>query len=86
MVRAAPDGTRVYVGGDFQVVNGQTIRRIAALNPTTGAPVASFNPNPDARVRAIAVTSGTVYFGGSFGSVVRGARSWQPPASPTARC
>jgi trimeric autotransporter adhesin len=68
-VTASPDGSRIYVGGTFTSVNGQTMRRIAALNASTGALITSFNPNPDSRVRAIAATNSTVYFGGSFSAV-----------------
>jgi PKD repeat protein len=68
-VTASPDGSRIYVGGTFTTVNGQTMRRIAAINASTGALITSFNPNPDSRVRAIAATNSTVYFGGSFSSV-----------------
>ena len=69
VVRAAPDGSRLYVGGGFTQVNGQSARRIAALDPATGAVDPGFSPRPDATVRAIAVTAQTVYFGGSFSSV-----------------
>ncbi len=68
VVTAAPDGSRIYVGGAFTTVNGQTRRRIAALDPSSGALIGAFNPNPDASVRAIAVTPTKVYFGGLFGT------------------
>ena len=67
--RASPDGSRIYVGGNFTTVNGQTQPRIVALNPTTGSRIARSTPNPNARVRAIAATNTTVYFGGYFDTV-----------------
>ena len=69
VVRAAPDGSRLYVGGAFTQVNGVARARLAALNPVTGAVVSKWNPRPDAQVKAIAFRPGTVYFGGNFGAV-----------------
>ena len=70
-ITASPDGNYVYVVGDFTTVNGVTRRRAAKIDATTGALVTSFNPNPDAQARAVAVSGDTVYLGGSF-SVVGG--------------
>ncbi|NYD79162.1 PKD domain-containing protein [Arthrobacter cupressi] len=72
---ASPDGSRLYVGGSFTNVNGSTVWRLVALNPSTGAIITSFLPKPSASVRAIVATADTVYFGGLFdavGSVSRG--------------
>jgi PKD repeat protein len=74
VVAASPDGSRLYVGGDFTMANGQTRYRIAAYNTATGALVPNFVPGFTARVQAIAATNSTVYVGGSFpavGSVAR---------------
>ncbi|MGK9146001.1 PKD domain-containing protein [Plantibacter flavus] len=68
-VAASPDGSRIYVGGSFTAVNGATVWRIAALNPTTGALITSFLPKPASTVRAIVATNDAVYFGGLFTSV-----------------
>ena len=65
----SPDNTRLYIGGSFTTVNGQTRNRIAALDPATGDLIGSFQPKPDATVRAIAATSDTVYFGGLLSAV-----------------
>jgi len=65
----SPDGTRLYVGGSFTTVNGQTRNRIAALDRATGNLIGSFQPKPDATVRAIAATRDTVYFGGLLSAV-----------------
>ncbi len=72
---ASPDGSRLYAGGSFTNVNGSTVWRLVALNPSNGAIITSFLPKPSASVRTIVATADTVYFGGLFdavGSVSRG--------------
>ncbi|MCW2580882.1 MAG: Conserved secreted protein of unknown function, putative domain [Blastococcus sp.] len=69
VVTASPDGSRVYVGGDFTRANGQVRNRIAAYDTRTGALVPNFAPSANAQVRAIAATNSTVYFGGSLSAV-----------------
>jgi hypothetical protein len=61
------DGTSLYVGGDFTTLNGQPVNRLVKLNPTTGAPIAGFNP-PDipSVVYALDYFGGRVYAGGDF--------------------
>ena len=68
-VAATADGSRIFVGGDFTTVNGQTRNRIAAFDTATGALVANWKPSVSFRVKSIAVSGTTVYFGGSFGLV-----------------
>ncbi len=68
-VAASPDGSRIYVGGDFTSVGGVTRSRIAALNPTTGAMITSFSARADGSVKALAATATTVYVGGLFTQV-----------------
>ncbi len=68
-ITASPDGSRIYVGGDFTSVDGASVWRIAALDATTGALIRTFLPKPDAKVRAIVATDTTVYYGGLFSSV-----------------
>lgn len=66
-VAASPDGTRVYVAGDFTTANGAARRRIAAYNATTGALITSFNPTgANSQVRAVVATNSSVYIGGGF--------------------
>jgi len=36
-LQASPDGSRLFVGGDFSTINGQTASRFAAIDPATGA-------------------------------------------------
>jgi len=58
-------GDAIYVGGSFAKINGADVVRLAALDPTTGAPRA-WNPKLDAEVDALALANGTLYTGGQF--------------------
>ncbi|HEX2315374.1 MAG TPA: hypothetical protein VHJ17_16645, partial [Thermomonospora sp.] len=69
VVAASPDGSRVYVGGDFTEVDGQVRRRVAAFDTRTGALVPGWRPSVNSQVRAIAATNDTVYLGGSITAV-----------------
>ena len=66
VITASEDGSTIYVGGDFDQVNGQWIGRLAAINATTGALVPGFDPGANTRVRALAVNGNTLYVGGFF--------------------
>ena len=65
-VVASPDGSRIYVGGDFTTVNGGSRSRIAAFNTSDGSLVTGFLAAADYTVNAIAATNSTVYIGGDF--------------------
>ncbi|HEV2929436.1 MAG TPA: hypothetical protein VGW74_12150, partial [Propionibacteriaceae bacterium] len=73
-VEASPNGTRLYVTGSFNTINGVTKRKIASINPTTGAPLAGFTANAGAQATALAATNTTVYAGGNFSTVNSSAR------------
>ncbi|MCU1551445.1 MAG: hypothetical protein JWR36_2005, partial [Glaciihabitans sp.] len=68
-VAASPDGTRLYIGGVFDNVNGVGRFRIAAFDTATGTLISSFKPIFNTRVNAIAATNTAVYVGGWFTSV-----------------
>lgn len=68
-VAVSPDGSRVYVGGNFTAVNGVRRGHIAALDPSTGALVRGFAPPVNSSVNALVVAKGVVYAGGDFTSV-----------------
>lgn len=68
-VTASPDGSRIYVGGDFTQIGGQSRSRIAAFSTASGQLVGSFAPPVGYQVNDIAVTDTTVYVGGSFAGV-----------------
>src|SRR4051812_48834515 len=63
---ASPDGSRIYVGGDFTRANGQVRNRVAAYDTATGSLVADWGPSMNGSVRAIATAGSTVYLGGGF--------------------
>jgi hypothetical protein len=64
VVTASPDGSRIYVGGDFEVANGKPRYHIAAYSTATGALLDDFRPAVGSEVKAIAATASTVYVGG----------------------
>jgi hypothetical protein len=68
-IEAAPDGSALYVAGSFNTVGGQTKRKIAKINPTTGAPIAAFTAHANARATALDVSTNAVYVGGQFTAV-----------------
>lgn len=63
---ASPDGSRIYVGGDFTSVDGAPRGHIAAFDTSSGALVPGFAPTLNSGVRALAVSASTVYAGGTF--------------------
>jgi len=68
-VAGSPDGSRVYIAGDFTSVSGVTRNRVAAFDTRTGALIASFAPKVDSRVKTIIATNDRVYIGGGFTTV-----------------
>ena len=72
-VAASPDGSRIYIAGDFTAVNGQARRRVAAFDTATGQLSTAFNPTGvTARARAVVATNDTVYVGGGFAGLGNG--------------
>ncbi|HEU0194571.1 MAG TPA: hypothetical protein VFQ71_10255 [Gaiellales bacterium] len=62
----AVSGSTVYLGGSFGTVGGKSHKDIAAVDATTGAPIASFKAKTNGEVLTIQATSGNVYAGGNF--------------------
>ncbi len=63
-------GTKLYVGGSFTTIGGQSRNNLAVLSTTgTGTADAAWDPDVNNMVAAIAVSGDTVYAGGSFSSV-----------------
>ncbi|MFI6518294.1 PKD domain-containing protein [Spirillospora sp. NPDC050679] len=62
----APDGKSVYAGGNFGYINGVRTFVLARLDAATGAPITSFKPQFDARVRDLRLAGGRLYVGGTF--------------------
>jgi uncharacterized repeat protein (TIGR01451 family) len=67
---ASPDGSQLYVGGNFTTVNGATQRRVVQFDSATGQKT-SWKPTgwPNNVVRAITVSTDRVYIGGAFTSL-----------------
>ncbi|WP_394274727.1 PKD domain-containing protein [Luteococcus sp.] len=68
-VTVSPDGSKLYIGGNFTAVNGQPRQRIAAFNTSDGSLDADFHPDANAEVTGIVATNEVVYFGGAFSTV-----------------
>ncbi|WP_200961305.1 LamG domain-containing protein [Phycicoccus sp. Soil802] len=69
VIKASPDGSRIYVGGDFTQVDGIARGHLAAFSTATGALVAPPGytpPNIGSQVRGLGVTASTVFVGGNF--------------------
>ncbi|HRW17511.1 MAG TPA: PKD domain-containing protein, partial [Dermatophilaceae bacterium] len=74
VIRASADGTKLFVGGDFTAVDGQTRGHIASFDLPSGA-LNSFAPNINGQVRGLGITSTTVYAGGNFTSAAGASRT-----------
>ena len=57
---ASEDQSRVYVGGDFTQIAGQSRQRMAAFDTTSLALVSNFRPNVSYRVATIAASRQTM--------------------------
>src|SRR6478735_2372945 len=84
-VKASPDGTKLFVGGEFTNVNGvANTSGLAALDPTTGAPARNWMattswPSGSNDVRAMDIDNGWLYIAGSFTRVAGGATDFVGP-------
>ncbi|MGY1693094.1 LamG-like jellyroll fold domain-containing protein, partial [Geodermatophilus sp. SYSU D01105] len=74
VVTASPDGSRIYVGGDFTQADGQARSHIAAYSTATGQLVSDFRPAFNSQVTTLAATTNRVYAGGWFTAVGSTAR------------
>jgi hypothetical protein len=63
------DGDWLYVGGNFDTVNGRTVKNLTAVDTETGTVVDGDIPRATMTVRTILVGPDRVYIGGHFKSV-----------------
>ncbi|WP_084612121.1 hypothetical protein [Thermocrispum municipale] len=69
-IKASPGGSALYVGGDFDRIDGKWRSRLAKFRLDNGGALdENFKPAFSSRVRGLAVTSQTLYVGGAFSSV-----------------
>ncbi|WP_307853654.1 PKD domain-containing protein [Nocardioides palaemonis] len=70
-VEASPDGTKLFVAGSFNTVNGVAKQKVASLNLTTGAPLSTFGftNSTNNQVQSLAATNSTLYVGGRFSRI-----------------
>lgn len=72
LVRAlalSADGTKLYVGGDFNKIGGVSAPKIALLDLASGKVVKAFKSNVKGRVETIALSGNRLYVGGDFAEV-----------------
>ena len=66
----SPDGTRLFLGGDFNKVDGKGRTNLAAVDAATGALDGTWNPiAKGGPVMAMLVSGGRLYLGGKFVTV-----------------
>jgi hypothetical protein len=72
---SAPDGTAVFVGGQFHHIAGKGQAGVAKLDVATGRLSEGFRPDVDGRVDALAVSGPRLFFAGEVTSV-NGTKRW----------
>jgi hypothetical protein len=65
----AVSGSTVFLGGSFTKVGGKGHQRLAAVDATTGTPIATFKPTIDAEVLTLSLSGSDVYAGGMFTTI-----------------
>jgi hypothetical protein len=63
------DGQALFVGGNFSQVNGRATKKLAKLDPSTGAVITAFKGKADKKVNDLVARGGLLYLGGTFGLV-----------------
>jgi PKD repeat protein len=66
-IAASPDGSRVYVVGDFTTVDGFVRSHIAAFDTASNSLSTTFAPTLSSSASAVTATNTTVWAGGGFG-------------------
>jgi hypothetical protein len=78
-----PDGSSVFIGGEFGTINGVTYRHLARLNLADGQPVSTFKANANSRVQDMEYNNGWLYVSGKFSTVKSVARAGLARVDPT---
>jgi hypothetical protein len=65
-------GDWLYLGGEFQTVNGQPRERAAAIRTNGTNAVGAWAPDPNNRVLSLAISGSSLYMGGTFTTVADG--------------
>ena len=68
-IAVSADGAKIYIGGDFDRIDGQSRRHLAAIRASDGSLIDAWMPSTSGGVNDIEVFGSTVYVGGNFGSV-----------------
>ncbi|MES3030914.1 MAG: hypothetical protein V4697_00705 [Patescibacteria group bacterium] len=65
------DNTKLYAGGSFTSIGGVTYNSVAAVDTVTASATPSYNPNANARVDTVALSTddSTLYLGGIFSAL-----------------
>ena len=74
-IAPAPDGTSVFVGGSFSLVNGQSFKKIVRLRLSDGSIVTSFKANANNLVQDIVLRNNLLYVSGKFTLIKSTSRS-----------
>lgn len=65
---ASGNGSRIYAGGEFTTVGGQTRKRLAKISASSGS-LSSWKPSASSTVRALARKGSRLYAGGTFSTI-----------------
>lgn len=78
----SPNGSTLYIGGSFTLVNGQNRYRVAAFNVNTGA-LLPWAPAFNSEVNSLVATGSAVFAGGQFNRVGSASRPSLAAVHPT---
>ncbi|MGH3383397.1 MAG: LamG-like jellyroll fold domain-containing protein [Nocardioidaceae bacterium] len=67
-IRQSPDAATLYIGGDFETIDGKARPKLASFTVATDALTTFRVWATNSRVRALAVTADRLYYGGYFTS------------------
>ncbi len=78
-----PTTSLLYLGGDFQTVDGAARSRLASVSTSGGGAVGAWNPGADSLVKSMIQTdAGTIYVAGQFLHIGTAARAHVARISP----